>query len=114
MKSTYLYIDLEIEKLKSSNHLSKLDCDVVCTNNGQESFFQYLENPLIFGFSPDLILLKNRMPCMNGSETARAIQSVETKRSLIHCPLVCLTGDVVAEVKVDALNASMDGFLTSK
>ncbi|MBQ4417905.1 MAG: response regulator, partial [Butyrivibrio sp.] len=46
----------------------------------------------------DLILMDQRMPVMNGTETLHAIRAQENGKNL-HTPVICVTGDVLADAR---------------
>ena len=62
-------------------------------------------------YCPDLILLDNYMPGMDGQEATRRIRAIEAEHNDVHTPIVALTANVSAEDRDACLAAGMDGFL---
>ena len=60
---------------------------------------------------PDVVLLDQEMPHMNGMEAARAIREKETKSRGKRAMIIGLSGSALAEDQRRALDAGMDAFL---
>lgn len=87
--------------------LTKGGHSVTIAENGQDAL-ELLTSPNAF----DLILMDIQMPVLDGLETTRRLRQREQERGWPRWPVIALTGNAMAEEKVECLAAGMDGCLT--
>jgi len=83
--------------------LQKLNCQVVCRDNGLEAL-EYLEN----NSGTDLVIMDRHMPGIDGIETMRRIHLQPQYATL---PVVALSGDAMAEQQKEFLDAGATAYL---
>lgn len=86
-----------------STVLEKHSYDVICAEDGDKALQAILHDPV------DLVLLDVGMPKWDGIALCRIIKSSPQSRLI---PVVLLTGDVDPAVRMEAIEAGADDFLT--
>jgi len=84
--------------------LSRLTCEVLYAENGQQAIDRVIQNDL------DLILMDINMPVMNGLSATRAIRVLGGSKALV--PIIVITADTTPEVQVQAMEAGATSFMT--
>ena len=103
-KPAILIADDDMEFLGfMSSVLRKQSYDVICAEDGDKALQAILHDPV------DLVLLDVGMPKWNGIALCRIIKSSPQSRLI---PVVLLTGDVDPAVRMEAIEAGADDFLT--
>ncbi|WP_416305441.1 MHYT domain-containing protein [Neptunicella sp. SCSIO 80796] len=77
---------------------------VTTVTNGQQALNCFEKQ------SFDLILMDVQMPHMDGLQASQEIRKLEQQKGLAATPIIALTASVLAEDKLAASNAGMDGF----
>lgn len=77
---------------------------VTTVTNGQQAVSHVDKQPV------DLILMDIQMPHMDGLQASQEIRQLEQRKGLNPTPIIALTASVLAEDKLAASNAGMDGF----
>jgi CheY-like chemotaxis protein len=63
------------------------------------------------GARPDVVLMDNQMPGMDGLEAARQIRALETAHGLGRVPIVAMTASITSEDRLRCKEAGMDHFV---
>lgn len=105
--SVLLAEDKEIAQILAMNIFIQLGCEVDLAKNGEEVIDRHTVNQY------DIIFMDCDMPLMDGYQATKNIRSTEHSRSsLIHTPIIALTGKVMANDKQRCLEAGMDDYIT--
>lgn len=103
-KRVLLVDDNAINRKLGQRFLQQMKIDVTLATNGQEAFDLAVNNTF------DLILMDLQMPVLDGiSATSRIRESNSPGKEI---PIVALTANAFAEVRVQCKEAGMDDFLT--
>ena len=88
-----------------SKILTKIGCDHIVVNSGQE-VLETLEKDPFF----DILFMDQHMPDMDGPTAAKIIRSKDSSYSQI--PIIAVTASILKEDEIECLNAGMNFFLT--
>lgn len=79
---------------------------VVIAGNGAEAIELWRKH------EPELIIMDNQMPVMDGFEAARTIREEEKRQEMKHVPIIALTANAMTEDRSRSLHSGMDDYLT--
>lgn len=97
--------DHALNMLAFSKALEMMGCRVSTASNGEEVLQKVMhEIPDI----PDLIILDNRMPILNGEQTLRRLKAHPVFKAI---PVIITTGEAFKESQKTLLAAGADGFI---
>ena len=104
-KRVLLADDNSTNCLVMSKILTKIGCDHIVVNSGQE-VLETLEKDPFF----DILFMDQHMPDMDGPTAAKIIRSKDSSYSQI--PIIAVTASILKEDEIECLNAGMNFFLT--
>ena len=97
--------DTRMNIMVAVNLLKMTDVQIDTSENGQEAVRLCEKNAY------DVILLDQRMPGMDGTETLQAIRALEDKKNA-STPVICLTADAVRGARERYLSQGFSDYLT--
>ena len=97
--------DNESASLLACAILDRMGLETQVATNGAAALRMYAEAP------PDLVLMDNQMPGMDGAEAARRIRQHERDTGLAPVPIIALTADAFDEDRNNFLAAGMNEHL---
>ncbi len=97
--------DLPLNQMLISRLLERQGYKVDVVENGKDAFEHVTADHCPY----DLVLMDNKMPILNGIDTARAIRASGSKHANI--PILALTADALLEQQETFLEAGMNGFI---
>ncbi|MFP4096629.1 MAG: response regulator [Cyclobacteriaceae bacterium] len=106
LKGNYILLveDNHANRMVASNFLRKMGAEVDFAQNGQEAL------EMVSSQQYHIILMDLQMPVMDGYEATRAIRAMGDAYADI--PIIALTADVVADVRIKAQQAGMNDYLS--
>ena len=103
---TLLVEDNRVNRELARQILTKLSCEVVTAEHGQEAVALVTERTF------DVILMDCQMPVMDGFEASRQIKAMVANGEIVNVPIVALTANAMTGDRERCLAAGMDDYQT--
>ena len=95
--------DIESNRYLFKEILKTVGVEVITAKNGLEAI-ETAQNEI-----PDLIMMDNRMPVMDGIDATKAIRKISCLRDI---PIIAISADAIEEDKEHFLNAGINDYMT--
>ena len=95
--------DIESNRYLFKEILKNAGVEVITAENGLEAIETALDE------IPDLIIMDNRMPVMDGIDATKAIRKISCLRDI---PIIAISADAIEEDKEHFLNAGINDYMT--
>jgi PAS domain S-box-containing protein len=95
--------DIESNRYLFKEILKTVGVEVITAKNGLEAI-ETAQNEI-----PDLIMMDNRMPVMDGIDSTKAIRKISCLR---YIPIIAISADAIEEDKEHFLNAGINDYMT--